>query len=106
MPLVLRHSDFDWLSHTRGASIGTGVAAKSKSQNHCDEVLAPSGPREALGWEPTVDFEDGLQRTVDYSAHLPQSKLKAQERTVSRRTNPRDRARAQKPIRGSSISEA
>jgi UDP-glucuronate decarboxylase len=62
--------------------------------------------REALGWQPTIDLEVGLRPTIDYFAHLSQSKLKAHERMVSSRTNLSDRAGTSKPIRGPSIRGA
>jgi hypothetical protein len=61
--------------------------------------------REALGWQPTV-LEDGLKRTVDYFTNMLQSKLKAQERTGSSRTNPSDLAGGRRPIRGPSMQGA
>jgi UDP-glucuronate decarboxylase len=59
--------------------------------------------REVLGWEPTLDLEDGLKRMVDYFVHLVAIKIEAQKRTVLR-TNPR--ARAPRPMRGPSIQGA
>jgi|SRR5215470_2321209 len=62
--------------------------------------------QEVLGWEPTLDLEDGLKRMVDYFAHLVAIEIEAQKRTVSLRTNPSDRARAPRPMRGPSIQGA
>jgi UDP-glucuronate decarboxylase len=54
--------------------------------------------REALAWQPTVDLEDGLKRTIDYFAYLSQTKLKAQEPIVWARRDPGDQAGTPRPI--------
>ncbi len=57
--------------------------------------------QEALDWQPTIDLEVGLRRTINYFARLSQSKLKVQEQVLSLRT--RDRAGVPGPVRGPSI---
>jgi dTDP-D-glucose 4,6-dehydratase len=41
--------------------------------------------RELLGFEPTVDFEDGLRRTIAYFREIAAAPRRPQRRTAPRR---------------------
>jgi nucleoside-diphosphate-sugar epimerase len=39
--------------------------APPRAGNIRDSFADVSAARDVLGWEPTIDFEDGLRRTID-----------------------------------------
>lgn len=63
-----------------------------------------SKAREVLDWQPTVDLEVGLRRTIEYFAPLLQPKLKGRGRRAPLRTDPNDRASLPKPDRSPQLT--